>query len=313
MIVFLTVSYIAILALLLKLKIVPSNTFTKLSPVAWVILLTVGLFIPMQFWAPAGKAMVYQYTVAIVPNVAGQVTEVPVEANKNIAKDDVLFKIDDTPYKAALDQVTAQLELAENRLEESKTLRKQNAISIYELEQYEAQVKQLQGARDAAAYNLEQTVVRAPSNGFITNLALRPGARVTNLPFAQTMAFVENSERVLAAQVHQSHLRFIEPGHAVEIAFKLFPGKIYSGTVEFVTRAGALGQVLPGGTIKPPQNMAAAPFYVRIKLDDAELMEKMPAGAMGDVAFYTDKGKPTHIIRKVMVRMTTYVNFINPF
>ena len=312
MIVFLAVIYIVILLIMFKLKLVPNNTYTRLSPIAWVIFLFFALFIPMQFWAPGGRATVYQYSVAIVPNVAGQVIEVPVEPNVDLKKDDVLFRIDPIPYQAALDQVKAQLDLARVRVKETRALREQNAVSIYELEQYEAQVKQLEAAMESAAYNLEQTVVRAPADGFVTSLALRPGARAVSFPFSPAMSFVESSRRVLAAQIHQSHLRFVKPGQKVEVAFKLYPGKVFSGKVELVVRASAMGQVLPSGTAVAPREIKSGPFFVRLALDDEEAMSQLPAGAVADVAIYTTKGKPTHVIRKVMVRMTTYLNFVNP-
>ncbi len=67
MIVFLTVCYIAVLAILIKLKVVPLNTFTKISPVIFNVLLFVGLFIPMQFGAPSGPVIAGRHVVQIVP------------------------------------------------------------------------------------------------------------------------------------------------------------------------------------------------------------------------------------------------------
>ena len=57
MIVFLTLIYVGVLAVLIKLKMVPLNIFTKMSPVLFSLLLMVGLFIPMQFAAPSGPVI----------------------------------------------------------------------------------------------------------------------------------------------------------------------------------------------------------------------------------------------------------------
>ena len=313
MILFLTLIYVAILALLIKLKVIKFTLFWKLSPVIWVVLLLIALFIPMQFWAPSGQVLVLQYSVPIVPNVTGQVIEVPVEPNVDVEQGDVLFKIDPVPFIAARDQVKAQLELARTRLKETEMLRSKNAVSVYELEQYQAQVKQLQASLAGAEYNLEQTVVRAPANGFVTNLALRSGARVAAFPIAQAMAFVENSERVLGAQIFQGHLRYVEPGLDAEVTFKLYPGKVYKAKVDYVVRASALGQVMPGGGMVAPQQIAAAPFAVPLRLEDQALMNSLPAGAVGSVAIYSGSGAPTHVIRKVMIRMDAFLNYIIPF
>ena len=79
MIIFLTLCYVAVLLLLVKLHALPDNLFVRLSPIGFMLLLFLFLFVPMQWGAPAGPATVIRHAVAIVPNVPGQVVEVSVE------------------------------------------------------------------------------------------------------------------------------------------------------------------------------------------------------------------------------------------
>ena len=95
--------YLVILFILVKTKIVPFNLFWKCSPLIVLLLLMFGLFIPMGWGAPQGPSLVVRNSVQIVPNVAGEVTEVPVEPNKPLKAGDVLFKIDPVPYQAQVD------------------------------------------------------------------------------------------------------------------------------------------------------------------------------------------------------------------
>ena len=125
MILFLTLIYCALLAILVKLKIVPLNLWWKLSPLIVLVFLNVVLFVPMQFWAPDGPVVVVQNSVAVVSNVAGQVTEVAVEPNQSVKRGDLMLKLDREPFMAARDQLAAQLELAEIQLTDSETLIKQ--------------------------------------------------------------------------------------------------------------------------------------------------------------------------------------------
>ena len=74
--------YLVILFILVKTKIVPFNLFWKCSPLIVLLLLMFGLFIPMGWGAPQGPSLVVRNSVQIVPNVAGEVTEVPVDPNK---------------------------------------------------------------------------------------------------------------------------------------------------------------------------------------------------------------------------------------
>src|SRR4029077_9668952 len=94
----LLLGYIAILALFVWLGLIPFNRFWKISPVIVAVALMVGLFIPMGWGAPAGSAVVVRNSVQIVPNVAGEVLDVPVSANTPLKAGDVLFRIDPVPY-----------------------------------------------------------------------------------------------------------------------------------------------------------------------------------------------------------------------
>src|SRR5690606_35776701 len=98
-----------------------------------------------------------------------------------------------------------------------------------------------------------------------------------------------------------------------ELTFKLRPGTTYTGKVETVLRAISTGQVQVSGTAPTPTAIHAAPFVVRVRLDDAELANSLPAGATGTAAIYTDRVKVAHIIRKVVLRRIAIVNYVIPF
>ena len=147
----------------------------------------------------------------------------------------------------------------------------------------------------------------------MTNVGLRPGARVVTLPLAQAMAFVEAADPVVGAQIFQNHLRYLEPGQAAEIAFKMYPGRVFEAQVEYVIQASATGQAGPGGFAAAPKQLPHTPFWVRLALGEEARALDLPVGATGTVAIYTGTGEPTHLIRKVMIRMEAIKNFVVPF
>ena len=75
MIVFMTLCYVLLLLLLTKLKVVPNSKATWLTLIPYELVLLIGFFIPMQWGAPAGSAVVLTYSVPITPNVTGEVLE----------------------------------------------------------------------------------------------------------------------------------------------------------------------------------------------------------------------------------------------
>lgn len=313
MIVFLTVIYVVLLLLAFKLNILKPTLGWKLSPIVWVLFLTIALFIPMQFWAPQGPLLVGAHSVQIVPNVQGPVTEVAVTGNQQVNKGDVLFRIDPILYQSQVDTLTAQLELARTRLEQAQRLAERGAGSVYDVEQFTGQVEQLEAQLKGARWNLEETTVRAPADGLVTSVALREGARVVNFPFAPAMAFVETQNQFLGSQIFQNHLRYVEPGLPVEVTLKMYPGKIFDAEVEYLVPVSPTGQIVPGGMAFAPREVPHTPFWVKVIPGEELAALELPVGATGTVAIYTDTGAPTHVIRRVIIRMEAIKNYIVPF
>lgn len=371
MIVVLLNSYIALLALFVWLRFIPFNLFWKLSPILVLLLLLVGLFIPMGWGAPSGPAAVVRNSVQIVPNVSGQVVEVPVQPNLPLKAGDVLFRIDSAPFaynvrelqaqlvsaeqkakqlqssldaaSANLKALTAQLGFAEQRRDDMARLARSNATSEFRLQDEQKQVdtlsaqfsaakaqetsarlalaSQIDGVNtevarskaqlDHANWELDQTIVHAPADGYVTNLALRAGARVTSQ--APAMAFIDTADTIFGVEIPQTYARYIEAGQAVEVTFKLFPGEVYTGRVETVLQAIATGQTQPGGFAVTPTDIQSAPFIVRIRLDDREVARRLPAGSTGLAAIFTEHVAASHVIRRVVLRQTAILNYINPF
>jgi len=303
-------SYIAVLALFIWLKLIPFNTFWKISPLIVLLLLNIGLFIPMGWGAPQGPAVVVRHSVQIIPDVAGEVLEVPVEANKAVQAGDVLFRIDPLPYEAQLKALQAQLKLQATRLEEAQELQTKGVGRQNDIEQHQSSIEQLTAQIEGAQWNLDKTTVRAPADGYVTHLALRKGARVTTAP---VMAFIDTSETIIAVEIAQIDGRYVQPGEPVEITFKFVPGVVYTGKVKTVLQAISTGQMQTSGTAVTPPSIQSVPFVVRIKLDNADIANHLPAGATGTAAIYTDRVKVAHVIRAVMLRQIAILNYVNPF
>jgi RND family efflux transporter MFP subunit len=312
MIIFLTLSYIAVLFALVKFRVLPDNLYVRVSPVGFMLLLFLFLFVPLQWGAPAGPAVIIRNAVSIVPNVAGQVVEVVVQPNQPVTKGDVLFRIDPTQYQAKVDQLAAQLKLAELREQQFSQLEARDAGSRFKVEEAQANVGSLRAQLADAQWQLDSTTVRAPANGFATNVALRPGSRVTAVPLAGAMPFFDTSEAIVGVQIHQIHARFIEPGQSADITFKEFPGQVFKGTIESVLPAISQGQVAVSGTAVAQAQLAPDPFYVRLKLDDPKVADKLKAGSYGQAAIYTSSMRAAHVIRRVMIWMQAWMNYLVP-
>jgi RND family efflux transporter MFP subunit len=319
--------YLVILFLLVRLHIIRFNLFWKCSPAIVLVLLLFGLFVPMGWGAPSGAAIVVRNSVPIVPEVAGEVIDVPVQANTPLKVGDVLFRIDPVPFQAAVDQYAAQLArdqalLAKDRtnlsryrelVSQSSAPRQQAEDQQYIVDQDEASIRLDKALLEKAQWDLDKTVVRAPGDGYVTNLALRIGARVASLPLSPVMAFIDTSDTIVGIEIQQIDARYIVRGQGVELTFKFIPGRVLTGQVTDVLQAIASGQLQASGSAVTPKSLQSAPFVVRVKLDDAGAARSLPAGTAGTAAIFTSHVKPSHIIRRVLLRQVAILNYVNPF
>jgi multidrug resistance efflux pump len=162
-----------------------------------------------------------------------------------------------------------------------------------------------------AEYNLELTTVRAPGPGFVTQLALRPGMYVVPAPFRPVMVFVHDDDRELAAGFQQNALQRVRAGDEAEVAFDAVPGRIFKGKVARVIDAIATGQFQASGALqdmgeRPPGGRAVAIIH----LDEDTSAYNLPGGAAAQVAVYTPFAHHFAIIRKILLRMRSWQNYV---
>ncbi|MEA1888531.1 MAG: efflux RND transporter periplasmic adaptor subunit [Pseudomonadota bacterium] len=316
MILFLTLIYVAVLAALVKFKIVPLNTFWKLSPLLWMLLLFFVLFIPMQWGAPAGAVILYKPVIEVVPSVTGVVSSVDVELRQPLKKGDVIFRIDPEQYKAKVDELESRLTLAQLNLDRANQLLAKKVGPQLDVDKFQAESDSLKAQLVQANWDLDKTTVTAPANGVIVGLTLRPGQRVSSAPFRSWVAFVDRDNSALVVGIDQAYLRHVKPGQKAEVVMKMLPGKTLNATVKGIAYMTPDGQLSPSGNVPtaPTEATFPLPYGVELVLDDElpEFLLKtgLPGGSVGTAAIYTNSVAATHLIRKVMVRMEAWMNYL---
>ena len=163
-----------------------------------------------------------------------------------------------------------------------------------------------------ARLNLEQTTVTAPDDGFVTDLAIRPGLMVA--PATPAMVFVSTAQRGIVVATYSQHpLQNIAPGSRAEVIFAMYPGRVFKAEVETVISITGQGQITPTGDL--PEVVQAQPrgrFAVRLKLSDED-MALLPGGAGGSAVVYTHTLRPLGAVQKMSIRMEGYLNYVTGF
>jgi multidrug resistance efflux pump len=95
----------------IKFKWLPWTTVSQVTVAIIPIVALTALILTLNVVAPSSADVrVFKYTVPIVSQVRGRVIEVPVEeGNRLVKKDDVLFRVDPTPYQLTVNSLMAQL------------------------------------------------------------------------------------------------------------------------------------------------------------------------------------------------------------
>jgi multidrug resistance efflux pump len=174
-----------------------------------------------------------------------------------------------------------------------------------------APVAQIRAQLENAKWELSQTTVYAPANGYAINVQLRPGSFTTAFPITPAMTFVEDAYQVIAL-FQQNELQFVEPGNEAEFTLNAHPGRIIKAKVDSIVWAQGQGQVanstqLPNTGYGP---MPAGRFPVKLTVEERDKDLFLPAGAVGDGAIYTEHGAMIHIIRKVILRVGAKLDYL---
>jgi len=163
-----------------------------------------------------------------------------------------------------------------------------------------------------AQFNLDQTTVRAPTSGFVTELALRPGVYVVPIPLRPAMIFVNDTQKDqnLAAAFQQNALQRVRAGNDAEILFKGVPGRVFKAKVRLLIDAVPGGQLQSTGTLANvggplPGDRALAILDI---VDDVSGYQ-IPLGAAGEAAIYTEHFHELSLLRKILLRMRSWQNY----
>jgi multidrug resistance efflux pump len=185
------------------------------------------------------------------------------------------------------------------------------ALARAQLATAKAQVDISRADLGNAQWNLDQTTVFAPANGYAINVQLRPGSFVVAVPLAPAMTFVEESYQVIALYA-QNELRLVEPGDRAEFTLATYPGRIISAKVDSIVWAQGQGQVPVSGTIPQTGVYPQVPgrFPVKLIVDEQDAGLFLAAGADGQGAIYTEHVEMIHIIRMVILRVGAITNYL---
>ncbi len=338
------------------------------------LVLLVILYVLLDHFAPyTSDAYLQAYVVQVAPQVDGRVTQVPVTDNAYVEEGDLLFALDDRPYRYRVEQLEAQLvqTISDVKQIELQLLGAEEAVKaaaaetdyakqVYEMldELYKEQaatfrewveatdnyhslqaqlaqrqteegvarlaadaviddmhvlIREVEANLKLARYELEQTRVYAPSDGYVTNLQLRQGAYAS--AGDQVMTFVDTTSWWVVANYMENSLTRMEPGQEAELSIAMTPGRVLKGQVESISWGVWEGQGVPSGDlpyVPEPENWVRMPqrLPVRLTFDPQDHTGPLRVGASVSVTVYTSPDNPINLISMVWHRISSWLDYL---
>jgi multidrug resistance efflux pump len=130
-------------------------------------------------------------------------------------------------------------------------------------------------------------------------------------PLRPVMVFVHTDDENLAAGFHQNSLQRVRAGDEAEVAFDAIPGKVFKAKVQSVLDAIATGQMQATGALQDMgEGLPSGRAVAIIEVEEDTSGYNIPGGAAAQVAVYTPHAHHFAIIRKILLRMRSWENFV---
>ncbi|SDT97096.1 RND family efflux transporter, MFP subunit [Verrucomicrobium sp. GAS474] len=221
-------------------------------------------------WTRNGRVRVQVANVA--PEIGGKIVGIMVRDNQRVKKGDPLFALCDDDYRFALAQAEAQVEAtgAEMEVQRENAARRERigpmAVSQEEIETASSAAVRAHAAhaaavaaRDQARLNLDRTVISAPVDGYVTNLAMRIGDFAR--PGEIKVSLVDEHSFWISAYFEETKLPRIHEGNRVRIRL-MGVGPELEGKVDSISRG-----IADANTATGAQNLPAVdPVFTWVRL-----------------------------------------------
>lgn len=175
----------------------------------------------------------------------------------------------------------------------------------------QSQVASLKAQVAEARYDLEQTTVRAPSDGYATQVLIRPGTYAAALPLRPVMVFIPAQQKLIVASFRQNALLRLKSGDMAEVVFNALPGQVFQARLKSVIPVTPDGGYQASGTLQTLSTTAGSnEVLATLELEPAVELSQLPDGIGAQVAVYSDRFTHVAVMRKILLRMTSWTHYL---
>jgi len=170
-------------------------------------------------------------------------------------------------------------------------------------------VAQIQAQLDNADWELSQTAVRAPADGYVTVVALTVGDRA--LQARSAMSFIVENEITIVGLFSQNGFQTIKVGAPVDIVFENAPGKIYHARITAIPRGIGQGQIATSGTLARTTALGGtSAFPAEISIPDEMSRDSLRLGMSGNATAFAANAGVIGLLASILVWVSSYTAYL---
>jgi multidrug resistance efflux pump len=170
-------------------------------------------------------------------------------------------------------------------------------------------VAQIQAQLDSASWELSQTTIRAPADGYVTVVALAVGDRA--LQARSTMSFIVENEITLVGMFSQNGFQTIKDGASVDIVFDNVPGRIYHTKIKAIPKGVGQGQIAVSGTLARTNALGGTTvFPAEISIPDEMSRESLRLGMSGSATAFAHNAGVIGLLASILVWISSYTAYL---
>lgn len=217
-----------------------------------VILVAVGAF-AFKYWHYVTNpwtrdGQIRAQVIQMASRVTGPIVKLPIKDNQFVKAGDLLFEIDPRTFQSAVTEAQAELSQASVQVDEARDeadrvrrIRKRDRGAMSEkdlvarenaLRGAQAAVLGAQASLDDAQLNLEFTRVKAPVDGYVTNLNLRLGSQA--VADQAVLALVDVNSFWVHGYFKETLIAGIEKGDRAVVTLMSYPDQPLEGRVDSI-------------------------------------------------------------------------------
>jgi multidrug resistance efflux pump len=149
-------------------------------------------------------------------------------------------------------------------------------------------VAQIQAQLENAEWELSQTTICAPADGYVTLVTLTVGDRA--LQARSAMSFIVENEITIVGMFSQNGFQTIKVDTPVDIVFDSAPGRIYHAKITAIPKGVGQGQVAVSGTLARTNALGGTTaFPAEISVPDEMSRDSLRLGMSGNATAFSEK------------------------